>query len=127
MKIAIVTAREEGLAAFRAGLESRNAWVECYRDDLDFLQAARSRTWELVIVDGLHPPFHGILERLLEINASLNTAVITDLTAEAFHEAGEGLGILSALPANPSAADVDPLLARLQAIGGLDPDRKNLV
>lgn len=121
MRIALITPREESLSAFRAGLEGRNARIECYRDDFDFLQTARSRTWDLVIVDGLYTPFHGILERLLEINASLNTAVITDLSAEAFHEAGEGLGILAALPAKPSAADVDALLARLRAIGGLDP------
>ena len=121
MKIAMVTAREDGLAAFRAGLEDRGARVECHRDTWDFLQAARSRTWELVIVDGLYLPFHDILESLLELNASLNTAVITDLEAEAFHEVCEGLGVLCSLPARPSASEVEPLLARLRGIGGLDP------
>ena len=121
MKIAMLTAREHTLAAFRAGLEGRGARIEYFRDDWDFLQAARQRTWDLVLVDGLYRPFHPVLEQLLELNASLNTAVLTDLDADRFHEAGEGLGILCALPAQPSASDVDPLLARLRAIGGLDP------
>ena len=122
MEIALITLREGPLAAFRAGLEDRNARLEVFADGWSFLKAARSRSWNLVIVDGVHLPFHPILESLLEINASLNAAVITDLAPEAFHEAGEGLGILCALPAKPSAGDAGPLLEKLQAVGGVDPE-----
>ncbi len=121
MKVAIVTNREGALAAFRAGLEGRHARVECLGDGWSLHKAARTRSWNLVVVDGINLPFHPILEGLLEINASLNTAVMTDLAPDAFHEAGEGLGILCALPPTPGALDVDPLLERLQAIGGVDP------
>jgi hypothetical protein len=121
MQIAIVTCRVAQLAAFRAGLENRNARIEGFSDAWSLLKAARTRTWNLVIVDGLQVPFHAFLEDLLEINASLNTAVLTDLDPEAFHEAAEGLGILCALPSSPTALDVEPLLERLLAVGGLDP------
>ena len=74
-----------------------------------------------MILDGLQMPFQGFVESLLEINASLNVAVITDLEPEAFHEASEGLGILCPLPPDPGASDAEPLLERLRAVGGLDP------
>lgn len=122
MDIAMITSRQGQLAAFRAGLERRSARVECFTDGWNFLQAARSRTWNLVIVDAVTSIFPDLVEQLLEINASLNTAVISELAPEAFHEAGEGLGILCPLPARPVAADVDALLERLTAVGGLDPE-----
>ncbi|MDP2874927.1 MAG: hotdog domain-containing protein [Holophaga sp.] len=121
MNVAMITVRENQLAAFRDELERRSARVESFADGWSFLQAARSRTWELVIVDGLSLAFPDLIEKLLEINASINTAVITDLAHQAFHDAGEGLGILCCLPAKPGAAEVEPLLEKLQAVGGLDP------
>jgi acyl-coenzyme A thioesterase PaaI-like protein len=121
MNVAMITSRERQLGAFRDGLERRSARMEGFADGWSFLEAARSRTWNLVIVDGLSLPFADLIEKLLEINASLNTAVITDQDPDSFHEASEGLGILCGLPADPGAADVDPLLEKLRAVGGLDP------
>lgn len=121
MNIAIITAREGQLTAFRNGLEGRSAQVECFADRWSFLQVATAKNWNLVIVDGLDLSFNPFLAKLLEINASLNTSVLTDLAPQAFHEAGEGLGILCGLPAKPGVADVGPLLEKLQAIGGWDP------
>jgi acyl-coenzyme A thioesterase PaaI-like protein len=121
MKVALITTRLSQLAAFRAGLEQRSALVEVFGDAWSFLEAARSRGWELVVVDGTYLPFRDVLEKLMEINASLNTAVLTELDPEAFHEASEGFGVLCGLPARPTAAEVGSLLDKLQAIGGLDP------
>ena len=121
MEIAMITARQGQLAAFRAGLERRRARVECFKDGWSFLQAARTRTWNLAIVDAVTSPFPDLLEQILEINASLNTAVISDLAPEAFHASTEGLGILCGLPARPAAADAGPVLDQLEAVGGLDP------
>lgn len=121
MKIAIITARMGELAAFRVGLEQRSARVQSFANGWSFLQTARTGRWDLVVVDGVSLPFREFTEDLLAVNASLNTAVITALPQANFHEATEGLGILCALPSKPSAAEVDALLARLQAVGGLDP------
>ena len=120
MRVAMITARRDRLAAFQAGLEQRSARVDGFADGWSFLQAAPSRSWDLVVVDGLGIPFRDFLERLLAIDARLNTAVITDLDPQAFHEATEGLGVLWGLPARPDAMDVGPLLERLTAVGGLD-------
>ena len=121
MKVAIITTRMGDLASFRAGLEQRSAQLEAFGTGWRFLQAARTGRWDLVVVDGVSLPFRELTEDLLAVNASLNMAVITALAPEAFHEATEGLGILCALPAKPTVAEVDALLARLEAVGGLDP------
>jgi acyl-coenzyme A thioesterase PaaI-like protein len=121
MNVAMITAREGQLAALRMGLERLGARVECFAEGSSFLQVASSRSWELVILDGLQVPFQGFVESLLEINASLNTAVITDLDPEGFHDASEGLGILCSLPPEPGASEAGPLLERLRAVGGWDP------
>jgi len=121
MNVALITAREGQLAALRAGLERRGARIEGFADASVFLEAARSRNWELVILDGATAPFQGFVESLLEINAGLNTAVITDLDPAAFHEASEGLGILCSLSATPGVSDAEALLEKLRSVGGLDP------
>lgn len=121
MNIAILTNRAGALSPFRHALEKCNARLTCFADAWSFLQTARTGNWNLVIVDGLTLPFADPVEKLLEINASLNTAVITDLDESAFHAAAEGLGILSGLPASPGADDAAPLLEKLRAVGGLDP------
>ncbi|MBK8793810.1 MAG: PaaI family thioesterase [Holophaga sp.] len=121
MNVALVTAREGALMALPDGLERRSARVEIFADAWSFLQAARRKAWELVIVDGLNQPFRDLIERLLNIDARANTAVLTELAPEAFHHASEGLGVLCSLTAAPGEAELAPLLERLQALGALDP------
>ncbi len=118
MRIAMISARERHLKSFRTELECRGFRVEGFGDSWSFLQTVQPKSWNLVVLDGLHLPF---LEQLLEVDASLNTAVVTDLDPVAFHEVTEGMGILCALPIQPSSCDVEPLLEKLRAVGGLDP------
>lgn len=120
MDVALVTRRKSELSILGSALKGRGVELECFADADDLLGVARVRSWSAVIVDGLAAPFRETVERLVEVNASLNTAVITDLEPAAFHDAGEGLGILCALPAQPSAGDVDGFLLRLRSLGGFD-------
>ena len=57
----------------------------------------------LIIVDEKVGKLSGLdlVRRIIEINAFVNTAVLTSLAEEEFHHCSEGLGILSALPARP--------------------------
>ena len=41
------------------------------------------------------------------INASVHTAVVSDMDPDEFHEATEGLGILMPLPTSPKADDAE--------------------
>ena len=48
------------------------------------------------------------------VNAMVNTAVVSPLSDEEFHEASEGLGILGRLPNEPGMNDAGELLRKLQ-------------
>jgi DNA-binding response OmpR family regulator len=71
-----------------------------------------------VIVDESLPDMPGLelVRRLLPINAMINMAVISSLSPEAFHEAGEGLGIMAQLPLAPAKPDALEILSRLKRL-----------
>ena len=50
---------------------------------------------------------------IMMINASVHTAVVSDMDPDEFHEATEGLGILMPLPTSPKADDAERLLKAL--------------
>ena len=55
---------------------------------------------------------------ILMQDAMTNTASVCGMGEETFHDAMEGLGMISDLPAQPSEADVDDLLTRHSTILG---------
>ena len=57
-----------------------------------------------------------LVARLMQQNALIFTAVVSGLSEADFHEAGEGLGILLALPRHPGAAEAGQVLAALKAV-----------
>jgi DNA-binding NarL/FixJ family response regulator len=74
---------------------------------------------DLVIVDEQLGDMDGIVfvKQLVKINPLINTAIVSVRTAEEFHEATEGLGVLMQLPTEPGAKDAGTLLAILGKIG----------
>ena len=53
---------------------------------------------------------------IMMINASVHTAVVSDMDPDEFHEATEGLGILMPLPTSPKADDAERLLKALAGV-----------
>ena len=53
---------------------------------------------------------------IMMINASVHTAVVSDMDPDEFHEATEGLGILMPLPTSPKAGDAERLLKALAGV-----------
>lgn len=53
---------------------------------------------------------------IMMINASVHTAVVSDMDPDEFHEATEGLGILMPLPTSPKADDTERLLKALAGV-----------
>ena len=53
---------------------------------------------------------------IMMINASVHTAVVSDMDPDEFHEATEGLGILMPLPTFPKADDAERLLKALAGV-----------
>jgi DNA-binding NarL/FixJ family response regulator len=76
---------------------------------------------DLVVADERLDDMSGItfVKLLVKLNPLVNTAIVSTLTAEEFHEATEGLGVLMQLPAQPQEQDVEALLAVLEKIRAL--------
>ena len=107
------------------------AWNECLpvlqREGNTLQQAASLEDATPIIRDT--PPVLAILDLGLEgkalrqavidimmINASVHTAVVSDMDPDEFHEATEGLGILMPLPTSPKAGDAERLLKALAGV-----------
>lgn len=85
------------------------------------LAALKDKAIDLVIVDAQFDDMDGIafLNQLVKINPMVNTALVSSLSADDFHEATEGLGVLMQLPLQPREIDGEALLATLKKIGAL--------
>ena len=123
LHILVVTTRPAALQDFLAALtEAGEIDVKLAASGAATLEAATVPP-DLVIVDSQVPDTDPLplIHRLLLANAMINTAVISSLAAEEFHEASEGLGVLQQLPDPPGARDAAPLLDKLRRILGLSP------
>jgi len=66
-----------------------------------------------------------LAERPLKINPMINCAIVSPLSAEAFHEASEGLGIVAQLPVKPGKKQAEELLNKLKKLKGLEAGFKD--
>ena len=118
MHIVVVTNRPEAFRPFVAALTEKGVAASLIPTGEAALAQAKLTAPTLAVVDEALPdmPAFGLVAKLLQVDAFIHTAVATELSPEAFHEAGEGLGILTALPAQPSAQDAQSLLTTLAAL-----------
>lgn len=84
------------------------------------LQAAAETSPLLAVIDRSLPDMDPLelVSRLLEVNAFINTAVISRMEAHEFHEASEGLGILAQLPSPPGPGEAQALWESLDSLAG---------
>lgn len=117
MRAVILTARKDALSLFAQGLGMDILWSNL---SAEILAKAKDAAWDVVVVDGLMPGFDykKFLIDLLQINAMLNTVVITDMNATEFHEESEGLGVLCALSPRPGQTDGVQVSQQLKTILG---------
>jgi CheY-like chemotaxis protein len=59
------------------------------------------------------------VRRILKINPMINSAVVSGLSHDGFHEASEGLGIMAQLPERPDKKEADELIKTLKQIKGI--------
>ena len=57
--------------------------------------------------------------KLLSINPMINCALVSSLSPQDFHEASEGLGVLTQLSPRPSEKEAENMLDRLKTLKGL--------
>jgi hypothetical protein len=62
-----------------------------------------------------------IAREIIALNAMINLALVSPLSDEDFHEAGEGLGILARLSAAPGQAEAAKLIANFKRLSAPKP------
>lgn len=118
--IVLATARPEALSSFAAALSSDpEVQLQQVATGTDALEAGRTFAPHLMVIDYLPDtePL-SLVQKLLTVNAMVNTAVVSPLADEEFHEASEGLGILGRLPAEPGISEAADLLQKLRQVLG---------
>jgi DNA-binding NarL/FixJ family response regulator len=117
--IVLATARLQAMQAFVEALSSNlEVRLQHVTSGAEALEAVRLSAPHLVIIDsGLadNEPLE-LVKKLLMINAMINTAVVSPLSEEEFHEASEGLGVLGRLPKEPGESDAADLLGKLRMV-----------
>jgi DNA-binding response OmpR family regulator len=115
-RILIVTPARSRFAEFAAGLVEKQAVQVAWADDGRAALADVMRHTPLaVVVDEALADMPGLalVRRLIPINAMIQTAVVSTLSPDVFHEASEGLGVMAQLPLKPASADAAALLDSL--------------
>ncbi len=118
MHILIASPDADALFPFCDALADAGHAVHVVATAEDAADAVATAAPGLCVVDAGLPggdPF-ALVARIMRASAMVNTAVVSDLSDEDFHEAGEGLGILKRLPPGPGPAEAEALL---EALAGL--------
>ena len=121
LRILLVSARQETIHPFAEGLAlDPEVRLDQIGSGAEALSAVRSASPHLVIIDSELPDIKPLplVQDLLMVNAMVNTAVISPVSDEEFHEASEGLGVLARLPLMPLKSDAARLLHQLRKVLG---------
>ena len=117
IKLLIVTPDKETFHNFTSAI-IKNDVVELTwaATGQEALEAISGNPVDLVIVNENIGDMTGIefMKKLLPINPMINSAAVSPLSPEEFHEASEGLGVLVQLPVDPGKFEAEDLLKRLK-------------
>jgi len=118
MLVIVATPTMAGLEGFTRGLIDSGAEVAHARSGMSALEMAKARAPALVIVDGGLKDFRPfeLVTELTRVDASINTAVMSHLDEEKFHDKAEGLGVLASLGTQPGAEDAVEVMAMLRRV-----------
>ena len=119
LRLVHATTRPKALQTFAAALAADSeVHLKQVVSGAEALAATRADAPHLVIIDADLPDTAplDLVQKLLLVNAMVNTAVVSPLTDEEFHEISEGLGVLGRLPREPAASDAAELLRKLKKI-----------
>ncbi|MEE4608351.1 MAG: response regulator [Desulfobacteraceae bacterium] len=82
------------------------------------LARVRAGRPDLLIVDTRIDGRDGfdLCRKVLQVDAFVNMAAVSDLDDDEFHEASEGLGLVGRLPSRPDVGDLERLLDLLDGV-----------
>lgn len=115
MLVIVATPTLAGLESFTKGLIDSGAEVVHARSGMAALEMAKARSPVLVAVGGDLSDFRPfeLVTELTRVNAVINTAVMSALSPEQFHEDAEGLGVLAQIAPHPVEQDALDVMAKL--------------
>ena len=128
LNLLLVSPKRESLSDLASGLVEHAdvsvLWAESGKKALEIIS---DTIVHMVIADEKLGDMTGLqlAEKLLKINPMINCAIISPLSAEAFHEASEGLGIMAHLPVEPGKKQAEGLLNKLKKLEGLEAGVKD--
>jgi len=104
--------------ALESQIQAKIYWAASGKETLS--QAGRIQPL-LAVIDETLPDMTGIeiTRELLKTNALINTALVSRLSPEDFHEFSEGLGVLLQLPATPGEKEAADIISALKGIFAL--------
>jgi len=90
----------------------------------EVLRRAKDIMPTLTLIDEVLPDMSGLetVRKLMTTNALLNTALVSPLSSEDFHEYSEGLGILVHLPESPGEKEAEKIISSLKSIFALSSE-----
>ncbi len=119
IKVLMVTSKKESFSEFIKVFEN-NEDVELFFDYTgnEALQGISKNSVDFVMVDEKLKDMTGIefLKKLLSVNPMINTAAVSPLPHDDFHEATEGLGVFAQLPIGPGKAEAEDLLKQFEKL-----------
>ena len=122
MRILIVGKDETRFSVLAAALQrQQETRIVCAATGIAGLATLKGKQVDLAIVDEKLDDMSGIdfVKLLVKAYPLVNTAIVSTLTTEEFHEATDGLGVLLQLPREPRQKDAATLLGILEKIGVL--------
>ena len=123
-KVLLAAAQPETLARLAAGMEEDGrTHIYWAQDDQEVLTLTQELAPQLVVIDGQgrEKEAFDLVSKLLTVNAMTNTAVVSAMDEQEFHETSEGLGILMPLPPDPGEELAKGLLDKLLSVAGPPP------
>ena len=120
MDILVVSPRADLWQNLRPQFEKHGAALRLAPSMDEALSDLTARRADLVVLDinADAPDLRHAVFRILSVSAMIHTATVTTMSPETFHDAMEGLGMLTGLPVNPSPADIDALMTALGKVMG---------
>lgn len=122
IKLLLVTSDKAVFSEFSGELIKRSGvsvtWADSGEEALSMVSA---ECFDLVVTDEKLRDMPGLVhaEKLVRLNPMVNCAAVSSLSEKAFHEAGEGLGLLTRLPPSPGRKEAQWLLEQLLSIKGM--------
>ncbi len=120
LKILLITDIPTRLATLKKALEKHDdvSLFQAASGDEALAMAREQKDFDLAVADDQVGDMSGLefAEKLLSVSAMINSAVVSSLSGDDFHEASEGLGLLMQLPEQPGESDAKELLTALRKI-----------